>query len=68
VIKGLTFLTQRNINDYLDSKPGLLKKLKTKAAPTYIIYNRDGLLIRNSTLSNKYYFLDFTLPPTITSL
>lgn len=68
VVKGLTFLTQRNINDYLDSKQGLLKKVKSKSYPSLIIYNRNGLMIRNSSNSEKYYFLEYTLPESIFTL
>jgi hypothetical protein len=57
VVKGLTFLTQKNINEYFDSKQSMLKKVKTKVMPSFSIYNSNGMKIRNSGEGGKYYFL-----------
>lgn len=48
VIKGLTFLTQKIINEYFSEKMDILKKLKIKGSKTFTIHNKGDILIKNS--------------------
>ena len=47
--RGLTFLTQRIINDYIDGKQAMLKKLRARAALTFTVYTTAALQVRSST-------------------